>query len=105
MTLVATAMILLSVVACLLGHRDGGQPDRSHQREGGQPRHRGAGHDGPDRRPDPAPAPLAWSPCQGELECATLTVPIDYDDPSVGTIGLAVVRRPAALTPIVGWRR
>ncbi|MGZ4681581.1 MAG: alpha/beta hydrolase [Acidimicrobiales bacterium] len=44
---------------------------------------------------DPVPQPIAWTPCHGELQCATLTVPIDYDDPSVGTIGLAVVRRPA----------
>ena len=49
----------------------------------------------PVASPDPVPAPLAWSSCHGELQCATLTVPIDYDDPSVGTIGLAVVRRPA----------
>ncbi len=49
----------------------------------------------PATSPDPVPAPLAWSSCHGELQCATLTVPIDYDDPSVGTIDLAVVRRPA----------
>jgi pimeloyl-ACP methyl ester carboxylesterase len=40
------------------------------------------------------PAPLDWTSCHNGLDCATLTVPIDYDDPSSGTIDLAVVRRP-----------
>jgi hypothetical protein len=39
-------------------------------------------------------APLAWQPC-GEVECATLTVPRDYDDPGAGTFELAVARRRA----------
>jgi pimeloyl-ACP methyl ester carboxylesterase len=37
---------------------------------------------------------LAWEPC-GDFECATLTVPLDYDDPEAGTIDLAVLRSPA----------
>ena len=44
---------------------------------------------------DPTPAPLAWSNCHGDFECASLTVPIDYADPSGATIDLAVVRLPA----------
>ena len=38
--------------------------------------------------------PLVWAPC-GAAECATLTVPRDYDDPGAGTFGLAVARRRA----------
>jgi pimeloyl-ACP methyl ester carboxylesterase len=34
---------------------------------------------------------LSWQPC-GNLECATLDAPIDYDDPSVGTVSLALNR-------------
>lgn len=37
---------------------------------------------------------LAWEPCD-DFECATLAVPIDYDDPDAGTIDLAVLRSPA----------
>ncbi len=44
---------------------------------------------------DPAPAPLAWSPCGTDLQCATLTVPLDYTHPHGPMLGLAVIRRPA----------
>lgn len=50
--------------------------------------------------PDPAlqefyDQTLSWSPCQGDFECADLTVPIDYQDPTGDTIDLALLRRPA----------
>ena len=38
---------------------------------------------------------LEWSDCEDGKECATLTVPIDYRDPSAGTIDLALLRAPA----------
>ena len=40
---------------------------------------------------------LSWAPCEpGEtLQCATATVPLDYDSPEAGTIDLALLRRPA----------
>lgn len=37
---------------------------------------------------------LLWAPC-GSAECATLTVPLDHEDPSQGTVDLAVARRSA----------
>ena len=37
---------------------------------------------------------LVWEPC-GRAECAALTVPLDHEDPSQGTIDLAVARWPA----------
>ncbi len=37
---------------------------------------------------------LAWAACD-EFECATLEVPLDYDDPTGDTIELAVLRVPA----------
>jgi pimeloyl-ACP methyl ester carboxylesterase len=44
----------------------------------------------------PAPAaPLSWQTC-GRLQCATLTVPLDYSDASKGTIDLYLKRRPAS---------
>lgn len=51
---------------------------------------------------EPAPTPsLDWGRCDDDaasdpdLECATLTVPLDHSDPSGGTIDLALVRVPA----------
>src|SRR5215217_1255575 len=51
-------------------------------------------------RPPAAAAPaLAWKPCaepaQRGFQCATLRVPLDYDDPGRRTIRLAVIRRQA----------
>ena len=51
-----------------------------------------------------APTPagtLDWQPC-GRLECATLTVPLDYADPSKGTIELNMKRHLASGTNRVG---
>jgi pimeloyl-ACP methyl ester carboxylesterase len=38
---------------------------------------------------------LEWTDCEGDKECATLTVPIDYRDPGAETIDLALMRAPA----------
>lgn len=43
----------------------------------------------------PSPAVLAWDECQFRLECATLEVPIDYDNPGDGTVELALIRHRA----------
>ncbi|MBO0689023.1 MAG: alpha/beta fold hydrolase, partial [Candidatus Dormibacteraeota bacterium] len=43
----------------------------------------------------PSPAPLRWSSCGTQLECATLQVPLDYANPRGGTLGVAVARLPA----------
>jgi pimeloyl-ACP methyl ester carboxylesterase len=45
------------------------------------------------------PAPkgsLAWKSCGGGLQCATLSVPVDWSQPSGPQVALAVARRPAA---------
>jgi pimeloyl-ACP methyl ester carboxylesterase len=44
---------------------------------------------------DPTPPPVDWQPCEGGLDCATLTVPLDYTDPGSGIVDLALVRRRA----------
>jgi pimeloyl-ACP methyl ester carboxylesterase len=49
----------------------------------------------------PSIAALAWAPCDDPLatdpalECATLDVPLDYDDAAAEQIGIAMVRIPA----------
>ncbi len=43
----------------------------------------------------PPVAPVAWTPCNGNLQCATLVVPLDYARPDGPTIPIAVARHPA----------
>jgi pimeloyl-ACP methyl ester carboxylesterase len=47
----------------------------------------------------PTKPKISWSPCYRELgypfECGTVQVPLDYNDPGVAAISLAVVRLPA----------
>lgn len=38
---------------------------------------------------------VTFTPCEGDYECATVEVPIDYADPEGPKIGLAVLRAPA----------
>lgn len=42
------------------------------------------------------PPPLEWAPCGGDLECATLEVPLDWAQSGGATIELAVTRVPAS---------
>lgn len=42
------------------------------------------------------PEPLEFDGCGRDLECATLSVPLDWDDPEGDTIDLAVTRIPAS---------
>jgi pimeloyl-ACP methyl ester carboxylesterase len=55
----------------------------------------------PDTSDDADTDSLAWGSCQDDsanepaLECATLTVPLDYDQPDGDSIDLALVRLPA----------
>jgi pimeloyl-ACP methyl ester carboxylesterase len=52
--------------------------------------------------PETQPSTLSWEACddpaviEDELECATLTVPLDYAEPDGDTIDLALVRVPAS---------
>jgi pimeloyl-ACP methyl ester carboxylesterase len=46
-------------------------------------------------RSDDAPPELTWTPVDGGLEEATLTVPVDHDSPDGATLELQVLRRPA----------
>jgi pimeloyl-ACP methyl ester carboxylesterase len=47
----------------------------------------------------PPVTPMVWSPCNGELQCGTLVVPLDYARPDGATIGIAVARHPAEDPP------
>ena len=61
---------------------------------------------GPRRRPTvpsdhddhraPLPVtPVQWSPCGGDRQCGSVTVPLNYSNPEGPTIQIAVERRPA----------
>jgi hypothetical protein len=39
---------------------------------------------------------LRWAACGDGFECATATVPLDYDHPGGPAISLALIRLPAA---------
>ena len=43
----------------------------------------------------PPVTPIAWSPCNGDLQCGNLVVPLDYAHPDGPTISIAVARHPA----------
>ena len=43
----------------------------------------------------PPVTPMVWSPCNGDSQCGTLVVPLDYADPDGPTISIAVARHPA----------
>jgi pimeloyl-ACP methyl ester carboxylesterase len=43
----------------------------------------------------PPVTPIAWSPCNGDLQCGSLVVPLDYAHPDGPTISIAVARHPA----------
>ncbi|MEZ5117997.1 MAG: alpha/beta hydrolase [Candidatus Nanopelagicales bacterium] len=45
---------------------------------------------------------LAWQSCGGSFQCADLTVPLSYDDPSGETIQIAVLRSPATGSDPIG---
>src|SRR5262245_1265158 len=46
--------------------------------------------------PHPAPKPaLTWKGCLEGLQCATLAVPLDHRRPELGTIAVALARKPA----------
>ena len=44
--------------------------------------------------------PIDWEGCGQQLQCGTLTVPLDYDDPTGTTIGIYMERRLADDSPI-----
>ena len=41
-------------------------------------------------------APLAWTPCDDGVQCATAQVPLDYDKPAGPKLSLALIRLPAS---------
>lgn len=45
------------------------------------------------------PPSIAWEPCYERYECTTVDVPLDYDGPATGTVGLRVLRARAKCTP------
>jgi pimeloyl-ACP methyl ester carboxylesterase len=45
---------------------------------------------------EPPITPIGWNPCNGDLQCGNLIVPLDYTDATHGpTIPIAVIRHPA----------
>ena len=38
---------------------------------------------------------ISWEPCRGRFDCAEITAPRDWDDPSAGDLTLAIIRHQA----------
>ena len=81
-------LLLLAAVACAkesgdsaLSTRDDGTTDNSDSTG-----------DGASSNPDDT---LGWEDCGFDSECATLDVPLDYDDPEGDTISISIGRTPA----------
>jgi pimeloyl-ACP methyl ester carboxylesterase len=87
---------LLAVAACATGDNadtGGGETTRppATSTPGGTPDT--SGDPGDPSAPSTVPAPaIAWSDCGDRLECGTLDVPLDHDDPTGATVSLALVR-------------
>src|SRR3982074_2430167 len=47
--------------------------------------------------PTPSLGALVWTDCSGGFQCATLQVPLDYAHTELGTIGIAINRKPATV--------
>ncbi len=47
-------------------------------------------------------APLVWRSCDTKYQCATMTVPLDYAQPTGTKIGIAVIRLPAPTKDRIG---
>lgn len=45
---------------------------------------------------------LSWTDCEQGTECASILVPLDYADPGVASITLALRRKPATVSPKLG---
>ncbi|QIX28219.1 alpha/beta fold hydrolase [Nocardioides sp. JQ2195] len=95
--LVAMLLAVAGVATWQLTSVDGDEPDASM----GRPASTDAATPSGEARTAPDPAlqsfydqTIAWEPC-GANECATLEVPLDYEDPAGSTIELNLLKRPA----------
>lgn len=93
---VVALLILAGGVAVVASLGDGGEPAGPDPTSPSPTTAAGA-----DQPPSPELArfysqDVEWASCEGSFECATLEVPLDYDDPGGSTIDLAVLKVPAA---------
>ena len=76
---VAVALILMVVSACTRGSTSASSPT-------------------PTPTPAlPTPSAIAWIDCGKGFQCGSLTVPLDYANPTNDTINIALVRKPATI--------
>jgi pimeloyl-ACP methyl ester carboxylesterase len=48
------------------------------------------GAEGPERTPSVCPSNIEWRDCAAGLRCATLELPVDYENPSLGTVSIEI---------------
>jgi pimeloyl-ACP methyl ester carboxylesterase len=81
-----TMVALLAAVAACGGGDDGGTPGTAPS----------SSESTTSTIPEFVPAPIAWRPCEDGLECADVTVPVDYAEPTGPTVVLSAQRAPAS---------
>jgi pimeloyl-ACP methyl ester carboxylesterase len=87
----AGAVTVLLLAAVLLARSPGSGPQRA------EPASRPSAPAPSTPAPSaPSPPDLTWTPCGEGFSCTTLDVPVDEDDPALGTVPLALTRLPAA---------
>ncbi|MEA2273225.1 MAG: hypothetical protein QOI98_1933, partial [Solirubrobacteraceae bacterium] len=84
------AAATLALTACSLGGR--AAPVASTTTSAAE---RSTSASGAPASPGFTPEPIAWTSCGGRLQCATLTVPLDYADPTGPKIELSLNKLPA----------
>jgi pimeloyl-ACP methyl ester carboxylesterase len=61
-----------------------------------RPGHTSAAKASPTPTPTPSPeSAIAWTDCGGGFQCGSVTVPLDYSNPSADSIKIALIRKPA----------
>jgi pimeloyl-ACP methyl ester carboxylesterase len=88
-------LLVLAAVACAKESGDSSLSTRDDQSTGNG---NGNGNQGDDTNPDDTNPDdtLDWQECGFDSECATLDVPLDYEDPEGDTISVSVGRTPAS---------
>jgi pimeloyl-ACP methyl ester carboxylesterase len=93
---IATVLVLLPAAACSDGGEDAADGTTTTATIEAATSSTTGTADGTDPLNGFQPEPLEWQACGGDLDCASLAVPLDWDDPDGPTIDLAVTRLPAS---------
>jgi pimeloyl-ACP methyl ester carboxylesterase len=91
-----TPLLLVALAAALVAAGCTAQGPPTAEARGGPAHHRAATTSTTGTpTTQPPVTPMVWSPCNGDLQCGSLVVPLDYAHADGPTISIAVERHPA----------